>query len=140
MLDYARTDARYLLHVARRMRRDLLGAANGRDNLLRATVDACTQMCTRKYEKPARVGVDGHMGLVRRSRSNPNSRQMRALREVFSWRDKVAREEDESTEFVLPNHMLLKICTELPRYVTGFFLRLTTPPQTFSFSDLFAEK
>ena len=37
------------------------------------------------------------------------------IQEMYAWRDKVARTEDESTAFVLPNHMLLKICAELPR-------------------------
>ncbi len=113
MVEYARSDTRYLLHVYSRMKDELLDAGN--PNLLRSTLDACREMCTRRYEKPPRVSADSHMALVRRSRSNPNSRQMKALRGAFAWRDRVAREEDESAEFVLPNHMLLKICMELPR-------------------------
>jgi len=34
-------------------------------------------------------------------------------------RDKIARVEDESIFYVLPNHMMLKICTELPREMQG---------------------
>ncbi len=41
------------------------------------------------------------------------------MKDVFAWRDKVARTEDESPEFVLPKHMLLKITTELPREMQG---------------------
>ena len=49
--------------------------------------------------------------------------------ELYSWRDGVARIEDESTQYILPNHMLLKICTELPREMQvkkfrSFFLLL----------------
>ena len=45
--------------------------------------------------------------------------QVYAYKEMFNWRDKVARTEDESIAYVLPNHMLLKICTELPREMQG---------------------
>jgi hypothetical protein len=37
------------------------------------------------------------------------------FQEIFAWRYKTGQAEDESTAFVLPNHMMLKICTELPR-------------------------
>ena len=42
-----------------------------------------------------------------------------AYKEMFNWRDKVARTEDESLAYVLPPHMLLKICSELPREMQG---------------------
>ena len=41
------------------------------------------------------------------------------LRELYAWRDGLARTEDESVMFVLPNHMMLKISTELPREMQG---------------------
>ena len=44
---------------------------------------------------------------------------MYAYKEMFNWRDKVARTEDESLAYVLPPHMLLKICSELPREMQG---------------------
>ena len=39
--------------------------------------------------------------------------------ELFCWRDKLARAEDESVQYVLPNHMMLKVGTELPREMQG---------------------
>ena len=33
---------------------------------------------------------------------------------IYKWRDQTARSEDESTAFVLPNHMMLKIAELLP--------------------------
>ena len=38
---------------------------------------------------------------------------------MYSWKDKLARTEDESVMYVLPNHMMLKIATELPREMQG---------------------
>ena len=41
------------------------------------------------------------------------------LKEVYAWRNQTAREEDESESYVLPIHMLLKVCTELPKEMQG---------------------
>jgi exosome complex exonuclease RRP6 len=57
--------------------------------------------------------------LLKKTKSVCNNRQMYALQELFSWRDIKGRQEDESTNYVLPNHMLLKISTELPREMQG---------------------
>jgi len=39
---------------------------------------------------------NGFLPLLKRSKANLNPRQMYALREIYSWRDKIARLEDES--------------------------------------------
>jgi len=115
MLRYARTDSRYLPYIYECMRRQLLAVGNETGNLLSAVLDAGVAICKRRYEKPR----ESYLELVRKSRSTPNSRQLQALRDIFVWRDKTARAEDESTEFVLPRHMLLKMCSELPREMQG---------------------
>lgn len=51
---------------------------------------------------------------------------MKALRDLYEWRDKIARETDESCEFVLKNHQLLKIAELLPREIYGI-LALCNP-------------
>lgn len=40
---------------------------------------------------------------------------MRALETLYAWRDTTARDEDESTRFVLPNQMMFKIAEQMPR-------------------------
>ncbi|KAH8040022.1 hypothetical protein HPB51_009278 [Rhipicephalus microplus] len=67
-----------------------------------------------RYEKPS-CHEQSYMELYRKSRKTFNSRQLHALRHLYSWRDKVARVEDESTGYVLPNHMILEISEILPR-------------------------
>jgi ribonuclease D len=51
---------------------------------------------------------------------------MKALRDLYEWRDKIARETDESCEYVLKNHHLLKIAELLPREIYGI-LALCNP-------------
>lgn len=55
-----------------------------------------------------------------------NSKQTKALRDLYEWRDKIAREYDESCEYVLKNHQLLKIAELLPREIYGI-LALCNP-------------
>ena len=45
--------------------------------------------------------------------------QLEALRLLFQWRDNMARTEDESPGYVLPNHMLLQIAEILPKEAQG---------------------
>ena len=118
MIAYARTDTRYLVHIYTRMKSELLENGNDFQNLARAAWTASTEICRRRHEKP-RLSDSSHEDLLRRSRTTFNARQKYALREVFKWRDKVARDEDESDQYVLPNHMLLKICSELPKEMQG---------------------
>lgn len=42
-----------------------------------------------------------------------NSQQRYALSALYRWRDERSRAEDESIDYVLPNHMLLKIAEVL---------------------------
>lgn len=38
---------------------------------------------------------------------------------VYAWRDRLARQEDESTNYVLPNHMLFRIAASMPTDVAS---------------------
>ena len=45
--------------------------------------------------------------------------QLHCLQLLYTWRDHLAREEDESPGYVLPNHMLFQIAEILPREAGG---------------------
>ena len=50
-----------------------------------------------------------HVPLLQRCKASFNSRQVFAFKELYLWRNKLARTEDESENYVLPTHMLIKI-------------------------------
>jgi exosome complex exonuclease RRP6 len=56
---------------------------------------------------------------MEKSRRVLNNRQLQALERLWKWRDQIARIEDESYSFVLPDHMLYLIAETLPREATG---------------------
>lgn len=53
-------------------------------------------MLLQRYEKPI-CREDSHMVLYRRNKKHFDNRQLHALRELYRWRDKISRENDEST-------------------------------------------
>jgi len=118
MLLYARQDTRCLTYLYSRLKNELIGKGNESSNLLLSCIHASQDVAKTRYVKPV-LTPDSHMAMVRKARASLDSRQMWAVTQLFAWRDKIARVEDESTAFVLPNHMLLKICLELPREMQG---------------------
>ncbi|XP_063696904.1 LOW QUALITY PROTEIN: exosome complex component 10 homolog [Culicoides brevitarsis] len=118
LIDYARQDTHYLLYIYDNMRNQLVRNSNEGNNLIRAVYQASTEICKKRYSKPVITSVS-HMDIYRKSKKVFDNRQLYALQHLNIWRDKVAREEDESYGFVLPNHMMLQISEVLPREMQG---------------------
>lgn len=118
MIKYARQDTHYLLYVYDCLRSDLIKNGNETKNLLRSAFERSRIICLKKYEKPI-FSEDKYIELYKKSKKMLNAKQLYCLKELYSWRDKIARENDESIAYVLPNHMLLQIAETLPREQQG---------------------
>ncbi|XP_039763194.1 exosome component 10 isoform X3 [Pararge aegeria] len=128
MMHYARTDTHYLLYVWRRMKEDLFKKDMGSPSRLLAVFENSRKVCCLTYQKEE-LQVDSHLSIYYRHKKEFNSRQMAALRSLFRWRHEQARTLDESTMYLLPNHMLLALAENLPREVQGVIsLCSPTPP------------
>ncbi|XP_045509805.1 exosome component 10 isoform X2 [Colias croceus] len=118
LIEYARMDTHYLLYIWRRMKAELLEKAQGKPYLLLSVFEQSRQICGTTYQKTV-ITDESHIPLYVRSKKSFDSRQMAALRLLYKWRDSQARELDESTSYLLPNHMLLALAEALPREVQG---------------------
>lgn len=118
LTSYARQDTHYLIYIYECVTNALLDLANGQTNILEATYQRSTELCRRRYVKPV-VTEESHIEFFRKSKRIFDNRQLFALRYIFQWRDSVARQEDESYAYVLPNHMMLQISESLPREMQG---------------------
>ncbi|XP_046613866.1 exosome component 10 [Neodiprion virginianus] len=118
LMKYAREDTHYLLYIKDNLMNALLEQANGQSNILKAVYDRSTDVCKKIYRKPV-WSEEKCMNLYRKSKKMFNNRQLYALRELHKWRDATGRAEDDSTGYVLPNHMLLNIAESLPREMQG---------------------
>lgn len=128
MVKYARQDTHYLLYIYDRMQNDLLSKGNASQNLLRSVIGKSNLVCLKKYEKPV-LDKESHLQLIRKTNLVLNNRQLHALEQIYRWRDKTARDEDESTAYILPNHMLLQLAQVLPREIQGILACCQpTPP------------
>nr|CAD7456538.1 unnamed protein product [Timema tahoe] len=107
--NYAREDTHYLLYIYDTMKNALLDAANGKTNILESVLQQSTEICKKRYWKPI-LTEDSHMGVYRHSKKLFDNQQMFALKELYRWRDKVAREEDESIgELRPPMHPVIEL-------------------------------
>ncbi|KAM3922697.1 exosome complex component 10 [Leptodactylus fuscus] len=118
MLQYARADTHYLLYIFDKMRTDLLNTANGQPSLLQLVWQRSKEICLKRFVKPI-FTEESYLELYQKLKKHLNTQQLAAFRLLFAWRDKMARQEDESTGYVLPNHMLMKISEELPKEPQG---------------------
>lgn len=118
LIEYARQDTHHLLYIYDLLRQELLNKANGKTNLLLNVYKLSTDVCMKRYVK-LKTTPDSHMELYRKSKRIFDNRQFFALKELFVWRDSIARMEDESYAYVLPNHMMLQIAENLPREMQG---------------------
>ncbi|KAL7030363.1 hypothetical protein ACKWTF_006626 [Chironomus riparius] len=118
LLKYAQQDTHYLLYIFDKIVNDLLSASNEQSTLVKGVYHDSKILCMKRYLKPI-IHENSYKDMFLKSKRSFNNQQIYALREIFLWRDKIAREEDESCGYILPNHMLLQIAESLPREMQG---------------------
>ncbi|XP_046669774.1 exosome component 10 [Homalodisca vitripennis] len=117
-IKYAREDTHYLLYIYDMLWNKLLEKSSGGPQLLQSALFRSADTCKKRYWKSI-FKENSHEHMYYQSKKNFDNRQMFAFKELYAWRDKTAREEDESTGYVLPNHMLLLIAEKLPKEMQG---------------------
>ncbi|KVI09493.1 3'-5' exonuclease domain-containing protein [Cynara cardunculus var. scolymus] len=110
MLRYAREDTHYLLYIYDVMRRKLLFSSTDPDcpeaplvEVYQRSYDLCMQL----YQKEM---------LTENSlpAADLNSQQVAIVAGLYEWRDVIARSEDESTGYILPNKVLIEVAKQMP--------------------------
>uniref|UniRef100_A0A3B3WNM5 Exosome complex component 10 n=1 Tax=Poecilia mexicana TaxID=48701 RepID=A0A3B3WNM5_9TELE len=118
MIEYARADTHYLLYIYDCMRAQLLESNHGQPGLLQCVWNKSKDVSLKKYVKPI-FSEESYLELQRKQKRSFNTQQLTTFRLLYAWRDKLARQEDESTGYVLPTHMMIKISEELPKEPQG---------------------
>lgn len=108
MVKYAREDTHYLLYIQDLMLNKLNG--DSLVNVFRRSYDVCIQM----YRKDMFNSSTSYLHLYGLSEANLDAKQLGVVAALYEWRDRVAREEDESTGYILPNKLILEIAMQLP--------------------------
>ena len=110
MATHARENTHFLLYIYDRLKADL--ATKDR---CRAVWTRSAEICRRVYKTP-QFDPEGHLVLLKRSNVNLSTpSQMAVLQALYAWRDDLARAEDESPEYVLPKHQLIRLASGMPQ-------------------------
>ncbi|KAL8008107.1 putative ribonuclease D, HRDC-like superfamily, ribonuclease H-like superfamily [Plasmopara halstedii] len=119
MVKYAREDTRFLLYIYDRLKKELLQTgAKSRESLLFQALQNSNKLCLQVYEKPQPTSEDA-LAIGEKLKGTVNIRELSELQKrvvvaLYMWRDRIARQEDESMAYVMPNHVLLKLTKHLP--------------------------
>jgi exosome complex exonuclease RRP6 len=122
MFYYARADTHFLLYIYDNMRNELIDKANPE-----APEQNCTELVLQKsketsllrferqvYNMESGKGPGGWYQLLVKTPALFSNEQFAVFRAVHAWRDQVARLDDDSTAFVMPNHVIFSIAKLLP--------------------------
>lgn len=118
MIAYARGDTHYLLYIYDCIRVEVHKSFSNEG--LRFILEASKKSCLQRYEKEFFWPL-GYRKLLDNSRKSiPKSSDLSivqdtVLRKLWDWRDRRARDDDESPIYVMANAELLRIGTQLPR-------------------------
>ncbi|CAA0821447.1 Polynucleotidyl transferase- ribonuclease H fold protein with HRDC domain [Striga hermonthica] len=114
MVKYAREDTHYLLYIYDLMRIRLLKLSPESESsdpplVYKRSYDICTQL----YEKEL-LTESSYLHIYGVQSAGLNAQQLAVVSGLCEWRDVVARAEDESTGYVLPNRSLIEIAKQTP--------------------------
>ncbi|KAK4553491.1 exosome nuclease subunit [Recurvomyces mirabilis] len=124
LFDYARSDTHYLLYIFDNLRNELLQRSDfsmpdREGDKLFDVLQRSSETALQVYEHPVYdsalgQGPVGWYKLLARTPALLNKEQFAVFRAVHKWRDDVAREQDDSTHFVMPNHHIFSIAKAVP--------------------------
>ncbi|KAL5837399.1 hypothetical protein ACOSQ3_014568 [Xanthoceras sorbifolium] len=116
MLRYAREDTHYLLYIYDMMKIKLFSMPKESENsdaplteVYKRSYDVCMQL----YEKEL-LTENSYLHIYGLQGAGLNAHQLAIVAGLCGWRDVVARAEDESTGYILPNKTLLEIAKQMP--------------------------
>ncbi|KXT10745.1 hypothetical protein AC579_6848 [Pseudocercospora musae] len=124
LFDYARSDTHYLLYIFDNMRNELIqrsdfGLPDHEGDKLWDVLTKSSETALQRYEHPIYdvengQGSFGWYKLLAKASINLTKEQFAVFRAVHQWRDEVAREQDDSTNYVMPNWQLFTIAKSMP--------------------------
>ncbi|XP_076892234.1 protein RRP6-like 2 [Bidens hawaiensis] len=116
MLRYAREDTHYLLYIYDVMKRMLLSSSTDPDcpeALLVEVYQRSYDLCMQLYQKEI-LNEDSYLNIYGLYDAALSGQQLAIAAGLFEWRDVIARSEDESTGYILPNKVLIEIAKQMP--------------------------
>ena len=124
MLDYARSDTHFLLYCYDKVRNELIARSTPDIDLVGEVLSNSKETSLRRYEREAYdpVNGSGQFGWSLMLKRNPalfTPEQLAVFKAVHQFRDKVARDEDDSHHYVMPKHHIYNLARLMPESIPG---------------------
>ncbi|RCV46468.1 hypothetical protein SEVIR_9G538800v4 [Setaria viridis] len=129
MIKYAREDTHYLLYIYDLMKQRLQRESTPENDLLLEVHKRSNEICLQFYEKELLTDTS-YLHIYGLQEHELNSKQLAVVAALHGWRDRLARQEDESTGYVLPNKALIEIAKQMPTD-TGHLKRIVKSKYPF---------
>ncbi|KAK8260390.1 hypothetical protein V6Z12_D13G118300 [Gossypium hirsutum] len=116
MVRYAREDTHFLLYIYDLMRIKLLSMPMEPEHFDAPLVEVykrSSDVCMQLYEKEL-LTENSYLHIYGLQAACLNAEQLSIVSGLYEWRDHIARSEDESTGYVLPNKILIEIAKQMP--------------------------
>ncbi|XP_076881069.1 protein RRP6-like 2 [Bidens hawaiensis] len=116
MLRYAREDTHYLLYIYDVMKRRLLSLPKDPDCTEEPLVEVYQRsynLCMQLYQKEL-MTKNSYLSIYGLHAADLSGQQLAIVAGLCEWRDGIARSEDESTGYILPNKVLIEIAKQMP--------------------------
>lgn len=122
MLFYARSDTHFLLYIFDNMRNELIKnttPGNPEEDRVEQVLQKSKEVSLLRYERPVYDhengrGPGGWYSLLIKTPALFNNEQFAVFRAIHGWRDQIARTDDDSTNFIMPNHIIFSIAKVMP--------------------------
>jgi ribonuclease D len=120
LISYARGDTHFLLDVYDALRAQLSNGGSMEDGsaiTVKRVFEDSKGVCLRRYDKEP-FKKHGYKALLRNDKPL-TPRQESCLAKLWEWRDSVAREHDESCNYVLTNQGIMRVVAVMPTKMQG---------------------
>mmetsp|Transcript_17675 Transcript_17675/g.49413 ORF Transcript_17675/g.49413 Transcript_17675/m.49413 type:complete len:795 (+) Transcript_17675:280-2664(+) len=128
MLHYARMDTHFLLYISDRLKAELLAKPNvspelrvpiracaaAPDNALGITLERSWKLCLKLFQKELHDDTAYIKDLGKCKGELVTREQTAVYAALFNWRDKIAREADESLGYVIPRGTMIDLAQQAP--------------------------
>jgi exosome complex exonuclease RRP6 len=129
MFFYAMTDTHFLLYIFDNLRNELVersNTANPEENrielvLQKSKATSLLRFERQIYEENSGQGPAGWYNLLVKTLALFSNEQFAVFRAIHAWRDQIARKDDDSTHYVMPNHVIFTLAKLMPMDMVSLY-------------------
>lgn len=122
MFYYARSDTHFLLYIYDNLRNELIERSKNdkpEENRLETVINKSKETSLLRYERQiyeveSGKGPGGWYQMLVKTPALFTNEQFAVFKAVHGWRDRIARMDDDSTNFVMPNHVIFTLAKLMP--------------------------